>query len=373
MNMKRRVLGVLLSLVMMMGLLVVPATQANAATEGVTDLMTKKTYNLTKLDKDYLYVCDKKIDMSNIPIVMRNGAYMGAVAKIFKNSDLNVAITDINDNGVGVMKLTYGNKVLTIREGSRNAILNGADTTLAAAPFRAYYVRKAVTRWVVPLWSVCSKLGISYTRTADGVIKIGKAASNATDTDKKKIVICIDAGHGGSDSGAVANGLREKDLTLKIVMAAKKYFDANSRFKVYYTRVTDTYPSLLDRSALANSKSADFFLCCHINYYTNMAHGTETMYNPARCTVTKKNGITSYQLANAMQIATVNATGFTNRGLVERTGLSVLNRTNMPACLIEYGFISHPTEAISMKNNTDKYGRALYNAMVTFCKNKGLY
>ena len=51
-----------------------------------------------------------------------------------------------------------------------------------------------------------------------------------------KQIIVLDAGHGGSDSGAVAYGYKEKNMTLKIVQAAKKYFDKDPNIKVYYTR-----------------------------------------------------------------------------------------------------------------------------------------
>ena len=376
----KKLLSCLLSLTMIICMLitVLPATKVNAATTTVRvkDLKTNTTGNYTKLAQDYLYVNGTKINMVNIPIFMRGGAYMGSLAKIFKNSSLNVKVVDSNDNGVGVEKLTYGNKVLIIREGTRVATLNGKSVTLSAVPFRAYYTANKVTRWVVPIWSICNKLGINYTRTTSGIIKIGTTStsgSSSNSSSKKQIVLCIDAGHGGSDSGAVGNGLREKALTLSIVLSAKKYFDANSRFKVYYTRISDTYPSLTARSSLANSKNADLFLCIHINSYLSTSVGTETLYNASRLTETKKNGITSYQLAAAMQKATVAATGFPNRGLVNRTGLSVLNHTNMPACLIEYGFISNPSEATLMYRNTSKYGQALYNGVVSFCKTKGLY
>ena len=57
-----------------------------------------------------------------------------------------------------------------------------------------------------------------------------------------KQIVVLDAGHGGSDSGAVANGYKEKNMTLKIVQAAKSYFDDDPDIKVYYTRLSDTYP-----------------------------------------------------------------------------------------------------------------------------------
>ena len=69
-----------------------------------------------------------------------------------------------------------------------------------------------------------------------------------------------------------------------------------------------------------------------------------------------------------MQDAAVDVTGFKDRGLVDRPNLYVLRHTKMPACLIEYGFISNKTEAARMKANTSVYGKALYNAVVNLMK-----
>ena len=74
---------------------------------------------------------------------------------------------------------------------------------------------------------------------------------------------------------------------------------------------------------------------------------------------------------DAMQKAAVKTTGLTNRGLVNRTGLRVLNKTHMPACLIEYGFISNPKEERTMYANTARYGKELYQALVNYMKAEG--
>lgn len=372
----RKITALFMVLVLFAGV-IMPSTNADAATVKVTNLYTKKTANYTKNSKNYLYVNNTKINMTNIPIFLSSGAYMGSVAKIFKNSSLNVKLEDSNVNGKGVIKLTYGNKVLTMTENTKTAKLNGVTTTLAAAPFRAYYTAKKVTRWVVPLWSVCARLGISYTRTTDGIIRIGGTTNNNNNnnnntTPNKTVVLCLDAGHGGSDSGAAGNGLKEKNMTLSIVLAAKKYFDADSRFKVYYTRTSDTYPSLSARYNLANTKASDLFVSVHINSFTATSQGSETLYNPNRLTATTRNNITSKELATIMQKYMVNATGFRNRGLVSRTDLAVLNGTKMPACLLEYGFISNRTEAMSMKSGTTRYGKALYDGIVNLCQTKNL-
>ena len=237
---------------------------------------------------------------------------------------------------------------------------------------------------------MCTRLGINY-KLSNGKIYIsgttqsssnnttGSTTTTTTTTkpsttgSKDKIKIVIDAGHGGSDSGATGNGMAEKNLTLAIVLAAKRSFDKDSRFQVSYTRTSDTYPSLSQRAKLANNKNADMFLCVHINSASASAHGTETLWSKSRNSATQKKGLTSKTLATAMQSAAVAATGFTNRGLVDRPNLYVLKHTNMPACLIEYGFISNKTESARMKANTSAYGKALYKAVVNLMKKQGKY
>lgn len=175
-------------------------------------------------------------------------------------------------------------------------------------------------------------------------------------------IVVLDAGHGGSDSGATGNGLREKDLTLKIVKSAKTYFDKNSGYKVYYTRLSDWYPSLSGRSDLANNVGADRFISVHINSASASAHGTETLYNSKG--YKSSSGLTSYNWSNKIHGYVRPATGFTNRGLKNRTGLAVLRNTKTASSLTEIGFISNKKEAKKMKSNTGTYGKAVYNAIV---------
>lgn len=87
--------------------------------------------------------------------------------------------------------------------------------------------------------------------------------------------IMIDAGHGGHDNGAVYAGTKEKDLNLKI---AKYLGDIlkEQGFKVLYTRSTDEFVSLEDRTAMANLKKADMFISLHCNAHKNARiHGLE--------------------------------------------------------------------------------------------------
>ena len=333
---------------------------------------------------NYCYVNGKKIKLTKNPIFKKSGSYMGPVAAIFKNSGLKVKVTTKGNK----MTLSYGPNTVVLKADSRKAVTNGVKSQMGAPVVHGTYTSTGRRRWIVPLKSVCTRLGINY-KLSGGKIRIsGTTKSSASNTtapttedrrtettdSKEKIKIVIDAGHGGSDSGASGNGMAEKNLTLAIVLAAKRSFDNDSRFQVSYTRTADTYPSLSQRANLANNRDADMFLCVHINSASaSSARGTETLWSKERNSATAKNGLTSKELATAMQDAAVDVTGFKDRGLVDRPNLYVLRHTKMPACLIEYGFISNKTEAARMKANSIVYGKALYNAVVNLMKKEGRY
>ena len=375
----KRVIGALMALILCFGLAAPLSTNAAAKVRVRTVKGVTKSYSGRMSS---CYINNQKIGLTKTPIFKKSGTYMGPVSAL-KNSKLKVKTTTKGE----ILTLSYGPNTVVLRADSRTAVTNGQASSMGAAVIHGTYTATGKKRWIVPLKSVCTRLGISY-KLSGGKIRITgttqSSASNPTNTtteDKtnttpitnNKIKIVIDAGHGGSDSGATGNGMAEKNLTLAIVLSAKGYFDRDSKFDVSYTRTSDTYPSLSQRANLANNKGADMFLCVHINSASASAHGTETLWNADRNSVTVKNGLSSRELATAMHSGAIAATGFTNRGLVNRPNLYVLKHTTMPACLIEYGFISNTTEAARMKANTSVYGRALYNSVVNLMKKQGKY
>lgn len=366
----KRWLGLLMVMIMCFSL-IAPAAQVDASSR-VTVIYKGKTKSFSN-KKTYAYVNNSKVKAVKQPIFMKSGCYMGPVNKLFKKSSLKVTVKSSGDT----LTMQYRSNVIVMKNGSRTATVNG-QTSQMGAPAMLVTYPSGKTKWVVPLKSICSRLGITY-KLKNGVIKMKGAVNSATTSssssasndDSAAITLVLDAGHGGMDSGATGNGYREKTMTLSILLGAKKMFDNDSRFKVYYTRTSDTYPSLTDRSDLANNYDADLFVSIHINSASASAHGTETLYNSSRNTVTAKNGLTSRELATYIQRSVIATTGFTNRGLKNRTDLSVLNRTKMPACLIEYGFISNASESRQMNANTTRYGQELYQAIVGYLQSEG--
>jgi N-acetylmuramoyl-L-alanine amidase len=147
----------------------------------------------------------------------------------------------------------------------------------------------------------------------------------------KKVKVCIDAGHGGKDAGAVNGKRYEKNDTLKIAMRLGKVLAANG-IEVSYTRTTDVYDSPGMKAKLGNASDADYFISIHRNASTSVtASGVETLI----C----NSGHNKYEIAKAIN-TNLHDLGFVNRGVKMRNNLAVLNGTKMPALLVEVGFIS---------------------------------
>lgn len=145
--------------------------------------------------------------------------------------------------------------------------------------------------------------------------------------------IILDAGHGGDDPGAVFNGRKEKDDNLSLALAVGSLLSEND-INVLYTRTDDIYQTPFQKAQIANENNGDFFISFHRNSSpaSNQYTGVETL-------VYDKTGI-KYEMAENIN-KDLEEIGFKNLGVKARPGLVVLRRTNMPALLIETGFINN--------------------------------
>lgn len=145
-------------------------------------------------------------------------------------------------------------------------------------------------------------------------------------------LVVLDAGHGGANPGATYNGRQEKDDALALVLAIGPILEANG-VEVYYTRTSDIYESPYQKAMEANNIGADYFVSIHRNSspYPNQYTGIESLvYNRY-----SEAARLAYNINTQLE-----QIGFINHGVNERPNLVVLNSTQMPAVLVEVGFIN---------------------------------
>jgi len=210
--------------------------------------------------------------------------------------------------------------------------------------------------------------------------------------------ICIDAGHGGRDPGAVGlNSSREKDIVLNITRNIKRIVDGNKQLETVikddiervssrrdnpetiafleqrfgginnylesqqerlatikylnndysYTRLTDIFIALGERVNISQRQGADMFISLHCNAAINrLATGTETFFFKGN----EEGKILSEYINNEI----ISVTGWRNRGVKTTSVFRVLRGYNqqIPACLVEFNFISNPEMEQILNNIT---------------------
>lgn len=208
----------------------------------------------------------------------------------------------------------------------------------------------------------------------------------ANKSNGKPMLVVIDPGHGGKDPGAVNKTLREKDIVLSIGLKLGKLINENQPdVKVIYTRSTDVFIPLIERSRIANRNKADLFISIHANACPTPAiRGTETFFlgpstsdatrqleqlensvifleedyqttydgfdpNAAESYIIFENILSAYAdqslyFADAIQQQFKSRIQSPNRG-VKQAGFLVLRQSTMPSVLVEAGFISNQAEA----------------------------
>lgn len=168
--------------------------------------------------------------------------------------------------------------------------------------------------------------------------------------------IALDAGHGGMDYGAVYQGRREKDDNLALTtMVGEKL--QNAGFDVVFTRTSDVYDTPFQKAQKANASGADFFVSIHRNAFPtpNTASGVETLvYDDSGIKVEMAENINA-ELAEL---------GFNNLGVKERPNLVVLRRTQMPAVLVEAGFIDNDADNALLDSDYDAVAQAIADGII---------
>ena len=180
--------------------------------------------------------------------------------------------------------------------------------------------------------------------------------------------IFIDQGHNpqNPNAGAEGNGLREQDITYEVGVMLAELLRENGNFQVMLSRNSPTEQlgtsnatSLAARVNAANAWGAQYFISLHCNASTN------TSASGSECYVYAEN-TPAYWLGEQILVGLNAATGLRTRGMFIRPSLYVLRRTNMPAVLVEMGYISNPGDAELMGSRPDLFARGIYNGMLTY-------
>lgn len=143
--------------------------------------------------------------------------------------------------------------------------------------------------------------------------------------------IMIDAGHGGANPGATHEGRKESDDALRLALAVGDILKKDG-FDVAYTRTGDITQSVGQKAAIANESGADLFISIHRN-----AAARDNLYNGVQTLIYGPGGLREEVADNIVN--ELENVGFQNLGIDFRPDLVVLNRTKMPAVLVEAGFI----------------------------------
>jgi N-acetylmuramoyl-L-alanine amidase len=213
--------------------------------------------------------------------------------------------------------------------------------------------------------------------------------------------IVIDAGHGGHDPGAQANGIDEAELTLDVAQRLQKLLDGQPGFDVVLTRSTDQYVALEERTAIANREGADLFLSIHANASRqSAASGVETYFlnfatNPtAEAVAARENAASgqtmgtlpdilkaialnnklaeSRELAAIVQTSLVRRLSMQNKAVrdlgVKQAPFVVLIGAQMPSVLAEISFLTNRGDAALLKQASyrQRIAQALCDAVMKY-------
>ena len=240
-------------------------------------------------------------------------------------------------------------------------------------------------------------------RAVKAVVSPVKQIKPSHHNAKRNIIIAIDAGHGGEDPGAIGPGrIYEKRVVLAIARQLESLLKKEPGFQPFMVRTGDYYIGLRERTAKARKANADFFVSIHADAFKHpSAHGSSVFVlsergatsEAARWLADKENesdligGVSLEDKEDhlAMTLLDLSMTAKRNSSVqigsgilkqmgkvsrlhkkqVEEAAFVVLKAPDMPALLVETGFISNPGEAkkLSGRSYQKKMARAIFNGI----------
>lgn len=327
----------------------------------------------------------KYIELEKIGISAQFTVQAGAVASAAEEST--------EEPGISVMTLTSDDISDDMTSDIESTIQEAADQAVEDVMEGAVELGASSTE------QSYSKAGVSKTATAavDDAIKLGSySAPKAYTGTVSSVVVVLDPGHGGSDEGAKSpsNGLKEKDINLKIAQYCKAELERYEGVTVYMTRTTDSAVSLEGRVEAARRLGATLFVSIHMNSAdSDKAKGAEVYYpnanyNPA---ISQEGKAAAQNILNELVDL-----GLTNRGVkflnatsnsdgegVYADGstadyYSVIRnskKNGFPGIIVEHAFLSNKDDAKQLESEAflKQLGQADAQGILKYCQTKTDY
>lgn len=183
-----------------------------------------------------------------------------------------------------------------------------------------------------------------------------------------EISVCIDAGHGAHDSGAVYGTRAEKDDNLRLALSVREKLEAKN-IKVYMTREDDTFLSLDERCRVANKKKCTLFVALHRNS-AESGNGVEMWI---QSTPTDTDWALAENMLNALSDAGISKARGVKTGYAKNAdGNYYVNaHTDMPSCLAEIGFVTSEQDNELFDKNLDAYAAAIADGIEKTLRDMG--
>ncbi|SDH24951.1 N-acetylmuramoyl-L-alanine amidase [Winogradskyella thalassocola] len=191
------------------------------------------------------------------------------------------------------------------------------------------------------------------------------SCKNLDDTlSGEPLVVVIDAGHGGQDSGNLSEHEVEKRIVLEVTNLLAALSD--EKVEIVLTRNTDEFLELSERTEFINNKKPDLFLSLHCNAHTDAAiSGTEAYYNP-------KHQYAKTSLAYASVLVEHQLEHFASRGVKEASGFYLLKNTSVPGVYLELGFMTNESDRMVLTNKDQqvKIAKSIYDGLLDIKNSK---
>lgn len=345
----------LLSLVLAATFLFALLPAAHAAPNGSVEVSVYDRVQVLPVVKMEL---DGRVLSGGIPAVILSGRTM-APARLLAEA-LGAAVTW--HPAAGQVTVRAGETTILLTLGSPTAYINGVARTLPDGVPATLMTYRGQGYTMVPLRFLAEALGGQVTwdqgRYAASVSRRGNALD--TPIDPGRFLIALDAGHGGSASGAYYEGTAEKDLNLAMTLRLWDILNSLG-YRTILTRSTDVYVGLGERAEMANRAGADLFISIHCNasVTSNTFQGLHVYHFPG--------SRTGSALAQAIQTPACRFTGAIDRGIAS-DNFAVLRETNMPAALVETGYMTCHEELMRLRDPVyqDKMARGIAQGIIQY-------